>query len=445
MFVFACEDNLDLAPLSELSTANYYKTDSDFELAINAVYGGLRSEFGDIVLFGDIRSDNTVPFVSGSVTTRTDFDSFSIFPTNSAISSRWNNSYNTIARANAILDRIDDAEIDSNVKSRIKGEALFIRGLVYFNFVRIYGYVPLVLTEITATESLEFPQSSPEQVYQQIMSDLTNAASNLPSSYESSDVGRATSIAANAVLGRVQLTKGDFSAAETALRAVVDREGSEVGLLSNYSDVFDISNEYNQEILFAVRWTNDGVNGNSFNYDFTNVNEPGNRATTDLYNEFEDGDLRRDFTLNTTVSTTDTLIYKYGTGDNGQGESDWPVIRYSDVLLMLAEVLNEKEYTADGEAFTLLNRIRTRAGLADVTSATVGSQDAFRLAIEHERRVELASEGHRWFDLVRTGRYMDVMRAKGFNVNAHHNLFPIPEGEILKINDENILKQNTGY
>lgn len=443
---FSCQDKLELTPISQLSTANFYQSETDYIVAINGAYNGLRNEFGDIVLFGDIRSDNTVPVLSGSVTTRSDFNDFSILPNNVAIRGRWENSYNTLARVNAILDRIDDSEIDSNLKSRIKGEALFIRGLVYFNLVRIFGNVPLVLSEITPAESLELPQSNTEQVYSAIVTDLTQAASQLPVSYDASNIGRATKIAANALLGKVFLYSGNYSESVTAFRKVLAEEGTNVDLLADYSDIFDISNEYNAEILFAVRWTNDGVNGNSFNYSYANINEPDNKATsTDLFFEFEEGDIRRDVTLNTTASPIDTLVYKYGYAPGGQGESDWPVIRYADVLLMLSEALNEQGFVADGEAFDLLNRVRARAGLASIDSDMVNNQEAFRLALEHERRCELASEGHRWFDLVRTGRYIEVMSEKGFNVAAYHNLFPIPENEISKINDDNILKQNPGY
>lgn len=444
MFSMACEDELDLVPQSQLSTDGFYQTDADFEQAILGVYNSFREQFDDIWVYGDIRSDNTIPNVSGSITTLIDFDGFSILPDNASIADKWDDSYNSIARINALLDRIDEADISESVRTRVRGEALFARGLVYFNVVRIFGNAPLVLNEISGLEALEFPQSPPAEIYPQIVADLTEAVNLLPASFSGDDVGRATSVAANALLGRVQLTNGNYAAAETALRSVTAQEGTNLGLLDSYADVFDINNEYNEEIIFAIRWANDGINGNGFNFGFTE-NEPNNRATTDLYNEFETGDLRRDQTLNTTVSATDTLVYKYGPGESGLGESDWPVIRYSDVLLMLSEAINEQAYVADGEAFDLLNRVRTRAGLTGVTSATVADQAAFRLAIEHERRVELASEGHRWFDLVRTGRYLDVMGSKGFDVEAFNDLFPIPEDEIFKINDSNILGQNPGY
>ncbi|MGQ8337787.1 RagB/SusD family nutrient uptake outer membrane protein [Sunxiuqinia sp. A32] len=443
--LWGCEENLDLAPISELSTENFYKSSSDFELAVNSVYSNLRSEYHEMYLFADIRSDNTYPFLSGSVTTQTDFDNFSILPTNGAIHSMWNNCYNGITRANSILDRIDDSDIDNTLKSRIKGEALFLRSLVYFNLVRIFGNVPLVTNEISPEESLEVPQSTPNEVYEQIITDLTLAKSLLPDSHGAVDIGRATSISANAILGKVYLTLGDFSKAEETLRLVLAREGAGVDLLENFEDVFSISNEYNPEIIFAIRWSDDGVNGNNFNYYFMNVNETGNKATTDLYDEFEEGDLRRDLTLNTNIAVNVIATSKYGYAPRGQGESDWPVVRYADVLLMLAEAMNEKAYAADGEALLLLNKVRNRAGLGGLSSSELPNQDSFRLAVEHERRMELACEGHRWFDLVRTGRYVEVMTAKGFNVKSYHNYYPIPEGEILKINDDKVLTQNAGY
>ncbi|TGV01811.1 RagB/SusD family nutrient uptake outer membrane protein [Flavivirga rizhaonensis] len=442
----SCDDNLDLAPLSQLSSSNFYQTEADFEQAIIGVYSGLRNEFNNIYVFGDIRSDNTVPVISGSVTTLQDFDNFTIDPSNSIISSQWRNAYINLSRANIILDKIDGVDIDESVKNRIKGEALFARGVVYLNLVRIYGNVPLVLTEISALEALEFPQSSPDAVYAQVVADLSAATGLLPVSYGGSDIGRATSIAANAVLGRAQLTNGNYAAAETALRAVTAMEsGGTVSLLPDFADVFDTSNEYNAEIIFATRFANDGINGNGFNYGFANALEPNNKATgTTLFDAYEVGDLRRDLTLNTTAAPGEILTYKYGPpGDNGHGESDWPVIRYSDVLLMLSEALNEQGYTANGEAFTLLNRIRNRAGLADLTSATITNQADFRLAMEQERRAELASEGHRWFDLVRTGRYEALLGSMG--AKSTSNLFPIPLGEIVKINDPSILTQNPGY
>ena len=441
-----CDDNLDLAPVSQLGQSSFYNTEDDYTAAINAAYSSLRSEgqFGDIALFGDIRSDNTAPVLSGSVTTRTDFDEFSLNAANPRILSTWQNTYNGIVRTNGILVRIDDTSIDESFKNRVKGEALFLRGLMYFNLVRIYGSVPLVLAELSPEEAFQVGQSDVNDIYTQIISDLTTAASLLPASF-SDDTGRATSIAANALLGRIHLTRGDFPQAETELRKVTAQSPALVDLLPNYADVFDISNEYNPEIIFAVRWTDDGQNGNDFNFDFANVNEPDNKATPDVYNEYEPGDLRRDFTFDATISTADTILVKYGFAPAEQGESDWPVIRYADVLLMLSEALNEEGYAADGEAFDLLNRVRNRAGLAALTAAEVSDQEAFRRAIEHERRVELAGEGHRWFDLVRTGRFMEVMNGKGFNVEPRHEVFPIPQREIDNVNDPTLLSQNTGY
>ncbi|MCF7567189.1 RagB/SusD family nutrient uptake outer membrane protein [Sabulilitoribacter arenilitoris] len=443
--VLSCDNELEIAPVSNLSTSSFYQKESDFEQALIGAYSGLKNTYNDVFVFGDVRSDNTIPNESGSVTTLQDFDKFNLNPSNALLESNWNRTYNTINRINLILDRIDDAEIDNSIASRIKGEAQFLRGLNYFNHVRNFGNVPLILNPITANEALEFPQSNPTEVYAQIVSDLKSAANLLPESFSGNDVGRATSIAANALLGKVYLTIGNYVEAESSLRSVLALEGSKVDLLANYADVFDQANEYNAEIIFAVRYANDGLNGNGFNYGFANPLEPNNRATgTDLFDEYEPGDVRRDFTLNTGVAPGEILIYKYGNpGTSGRGESDWPIIRFSDVLLMLSEALNEQSYVADGEAFTLLNRIRNRAGLGPITSTEAPNQETFRLAMEHERRVEFAGEAHRWYDLVRTDRFEDLLGSLG--AKSTSNLFPIPLAEIQKINDESILRQNPGY
>lgn len=442
----ACNDNLELEPISELGRGSFYVTENDYITAVNGVYNSLRTsgQFGDIALFGEIRSDNTLPVLSGSVTTRTDFSEFSLNSANPRIQSTWEDTYNGIARANSILDRIDEAGINEDIKNRIKGEALFLRGLMYFNMVRIYGNVPLVVSEISPEQALEVGQSDVNDIYTQIVNDLTAAASLLPASY-TDDIGRATNIAANALLGRVYLTRGDFSMAVTELRKVTAQSPAFIDLLPSYAGVFDIANEYNAEIIFAVRWTDDGMNGNDFGFSFANVNEADNKATPDMYQDYEVGDLRRDVTFDATASTIDTILVKYDFAPSGQGESDWPVIRYADVLLMLSEALNEEGYVADGEAFDLLNQVRNRAGLSALTAAEVPDQEAFRLVMEHERRVELAGEGHRWFDLVRTGRFMEVMNSKGFNVEPRHEVFPIPQREIDNVNDPLVLSQNNGY
>ena len=442
----ACNDNLELEPVSQLGQGSFYVTENDFTTAVNAVYNSLRAggQFGDIALFAEIRSDNTLPVLSGSVTTRTDFSEFSLNSANTRIQSTWEDTYNGIARANSILARIDEASVGENFKNRVKGEALFLRGLMYFNLVRIYGDVPLVVSEISPEEALEVGQSDTNDIYTQIIADLTTAASLLPASH-GEDVGRATNIAANALLGRVHLTMGNFPLAVTELRKVTAQSPALVDLLPSYADVFDINNEYNAEIIFAVRWTDDGLNGNNFGFSFANVNEADNKATPDMYQDYEAGDLRRDVTFDATISTVDTILVKYDFAPTGQGESDWPVIRYADVLLMLSEALNEEGYAADGEAFDLLNQVRNRAGLSALTAAEVPDQEAFRLVMEHERRVELAGEGHRWFDLVRTGRFMEVMNSKGFNVEPRHEVFPIPQREIDNVNDPLVLSQNNGY
>lgn len=439
--IVACEDRLDLPPVSSASQEDFYQTESDFELAINSSYASLRSVYSDIVLFSDIRSDNTRPVISGSVSDRRDFDLFSIANSNPEILAFWTDSYQSINRSNAILDRIDEAAIDESIQKRIKGEALFIRGLTYFNLVRVFGNIPLVLNELSPEEATEFAQKQSAEVYELILSDLAEAALLLPNTYTSDKVGKATRIAAYSLLGKINLTLGRYEETIESLNKVVDLEGRGVDLLPSFAQVFDISNEYNDEIIFAVRWSEVRGNGNSFSSRFTNTVAADNTATEDLLLAFENGDIRKDLTISTSLSN-ENLIIKFGVNE---GESDWPVLRYADVLLMLSEAYNEAGYSPSGTAFNLLNRVRSRANLSPLTPASLPDQQSFRIAVEQERRAELVSEGHRWFDLIRTKRYISVMNKKGFGVQGHHKLFPIPNQEILKINNSDILRQNPGY
>ncbi|GAA5222341.1 RagB/SusD family nutrient uptake outer membrane protein [Membranihabitans marinus] len=444
--LLSCNESLNIAPASQLSNDNFYQSENDFIAAINSAYNTLRSGglYGDVILFGDIRADIGRPSVSGSVTTRSDIDEFSVNSTNSEIQGTWQDGYSGINQVNNILNLIDEADIDADIKSRIKGEAHFIRGLIYFYLVRLFENIPIVRVPISPAESTTIPQSNANEVYELIESDFELAVQLLPTSYDL-EKGRATSIAANGILGKVLLTQNKFQEAKEVLMKVVGFEGQFVELEPNFMDVFDIGNEYNSEIIFAVRWTNDGQNGNGFNYSFRNINQPSLRIEEAFHNSFEVNDIRKAATVDSTSSLIYLLQNKYPEANNGQGESDWPVLRYADVLLMLAEVENELGYQSSGVAFEYLNRIRNRAGLDDLNSNDLPDQNSFRLAVENERLHELACEGHRWFDLVRTNRYVEVLTEKGYSVNDYQKIFPIPQREIDNINDESILKQNPGY
>ncbi|MEP6736037.1 MAG: RagB/SusD family nutrient uptake outer membrane protein [Chryseolinea sp.] len=458
------EEFLDLAPISSANANTFYKTSSDMVLAINGAYDALQlpGQYGAYFVVSEIPSDDTAPPLSGSITNQDEFDKFYLRTTNPLLAERWGDAYIGIYRSNAVIDRIPTVEMDEALKDRIIGEAKFLRALMYFNLVRVFGDVPLVLKEITDTnEGYTYGRTPVSQVYDQIIMDLLDAESLLPQIYTGRNVGRATSGAAKALLGKVYLTLNKYSDAAAKLNEVVDLENAGVyGLLLNYADVFQPANKNGKETVFSVQYKKGNLGEGS---GFANLYAPqvsgnavilfsgdgNNRPTADIENAYEEGDIRKNVSMANSYLNeqgvvvdfyyvkkfADTPVVKYDSEDN------WPVIRFADVLLMYAEALNETGKTQ--EALALLNRIRDRAQLPDKGLLT---QQETRVALEQERRVELAFEGHRWFDLVRTGRALEVLNSKAqalsiATVLTEKNLiFPVPQSQI-DVNPQ-LIKQN---
>jgi hypothetical protein len=331
---------------------------------------------------------------------------------------------------------------------------------MYFNLVRMFGGVPLVLTEITSEkQAYSYNRATAAAVYAQIEKDLTEAAAVLPASYTGTDIGRATSIAANGLLGKVYMFENKFTEAEAILATV----SATAGTLIPYSQVFGLGNDNNKDIIFSVQYLGGGFSeGNTFARGFvpqpsgttitTSVTGNSNNVgTADLYNAFEPGDSRLATSIG--IYNAGTLTYYYAKKfiypsvvGVSEGDNDWPVLRYGDVRLLYAEALNENGKT--DQALTQLNLVRARATLAPKLG--LNQADA-RTAIRNERRVELCFEAERWFDLVRWNTFIPVMtafKAKGSingtigNIVNTLNLYPIPLREI-QLNPN--LTQNPGY
>lgn len=461
----SCRDEfLNLAPISSASTATFFKTSSDMINALNAAYGALQSsgQYGSYYVVSEIPSDDTVPVLSGSVTDQDEFDKFYLRTTNPFLATRWADGYRGIYRTNTILDRIDAVSMDETLKKRIIGETKFLRALMYFNLVRVFGDVPLILKETTdPAEGYEYSRSPVADVYAQIIKDLSEAEGGLPDKYTGADIGRATRGAAKALLGKVYLTRKQYNEAATKLKEVID--GGVYDLLPNYADVFKAANKNHKESIFDIQYKKGSIGeGSNFANTFAPENSGNsvvqfggsgnNRPTPDFVSAYEKGDLRMAASMATGYTNAQGVrveynhVRKYTDAPNvsGDSEDNFPVLRYADVLLMYAEVLNETGKTT--EALPFLNRIRKRAGLADKVAL---SQSDMRLALEQERRMELAFEGHRWFDLVRTGRAIPVLTAKAAAIGIKANLtennlvFAIPQSQI-DINPSKI-KQNAGY
>ena len=476
----SCSDFLEQNPQTDLSENDFYKTADDILSAVNGAYSSLQEGdiYGNWYVFGEIPSDNTRNQLSGSVTTQNEFDQFYIDTQNSMIANFWKAAYKVINRTNTILGRIDGIEINTELANRYKLECKFIRALMYFNLVRVYGDVPLVLKEISISESYDILREPKENVYNQIIADLKEAQ-DLPVSYSTAEDGRATQGAAKALLANVYMTLHKYAEAETILAEIIN--SGRYSLLENtpgslnidgYKNVFSPVNHNSKEGIFEIQFLKGGYGeGSNYANNFapensgTNVVAVGgtggnNIPEMDIYNAYEEGDLRRDFSMslgyydnrknNEWVESRYVCKFMDVPYQNNDASNNYPVIRYADVILMYAEALNQNGKTA--EACKYLNMTRRR-GFGDQTTETspvdlqTTDKAQFALMVEQERRVELAFENHRWFDLIRTGRAVEVMRSKGFSLNETNLICPIPQKQIdvnpkLTQNDYRIESRN---
>ena len=476
----SCSDFLEQNPQTDLSENDFYKTADDILSAVNGAYSSLQEGdiYGNWYVFGEIPSDNTRNQLSGSVTTQNEFDQFYIDTQNSMIASFWKAAYKVINRTNTVLGRIDGIEINAELANRYKLECKFIRALMYFNLVRVYGDVPLVLKEISISESYDILREPKENVYNQIIADLKEAQ-GLPVSYSTAEDGRATQGAAKALLADVYMTLHKYAEAETILAEIIN--SGRYSLLENtpgslnidgYKNVFSPVNHNSKEGIFEIQFLKGGYGeGSNYANNFapensgTNVVAVGgtggnNIPEMDIYNAYEEGDLRRDFSMslgyydnrknNEWVESRYVCKFMDVPYQNNDASNNYPVIRYADVILMYAEALNQNGKTA--EACKYLNMTRRRGfGYQTTETSPVDLQTTdkaqFALMVEQERRVELAFENHRWFDLIRTGRAVEVMKSKGFSLNETNLICPIPQKQIdvnpkLTQNDYKIVSRN---
>jgi hypothetical protein len=456
----ACKKSfVDLTPQGIVPVSTYYTTEIDIKTALNGTYNSLRPIYNEQYGFGEIPSDNAQTYGESEVAYGEE-EKLNWTANSTNLQNAWARFYTTIAYANIVLGHVNTPPMTQENRDSYTGQAKFLRALMYFNLVRMYGGVPLVLTEITSEEqAYTYNRATAAEVYAQIEKDLTEAAAVLPASYTGSNIGRATSIAANALLGKVYLYENKDPQAEAILATVA----ATAGTLLPYDQIFGLGKDNNREIIFSVQYLGGGFGeGNTFASGFvpqtsgtTIIGVSGgssNIGTPSLYNAFEAGDLR----LNTAVGvfTSGSLVYYYAkkfiyptVAAGAEGDNDWPVLRYADVILMYAEALNENGKTDD--ALTQLSLVRTRSGLAAKSGLT---QDDTRTAIRNERRVELCYEGERWFDLIRWNIMVPVMQAYKANytpangvignVVATLGLYPIPAREI-SLNPK--LTQNPGY
>lgn len=467
----SCNKLLDVKPETFTSGSNYYKTENQVRTAVNGAYSVLQNlnTSGNYWIFTEVRSDNTTYQYNPNnrcCITREQVDEFLNTSTDRYTETVWTTLFNGIQQSNVILSRIEGVTFtDDAKKNQYIGEAKFLRSLLYFNLVRLFGAVPLRVEEVKGPgDAFTEERASVEAVYAQIIQDATDAADKLPVNYTGEAVGRATKGAALTLLGDVYLTRKDYP---NAIKFLQEVNGLGYQLVPEYADVFSPANKNNSESVFEVQY-DAGIQGENSNFFFNfgpftaGLDLTGfqgqlgglNIPTPDIINAYEPGDKRKDASIGYYANPDNNNAFESFPGgnipfikkfyhppfpNNGWTNENWPVYRYAHVLLMLAEALNEDDKT--GDAYTPLNRVRQRAGLDPLSGL---SKEGFREAVYKEERVELAFENQRWFDLLRTGRAIDVMRAHGeeeksrlarvgtesYNVQEYMLVFPIPDSEV---------------
>ena len=472
----SCKKFLKEDPKNLVAITNFYQTENDAVSAVNAIYAYLNSTSSGSTAgvyhstfwaMAGLASDE----MFSEQVFAPDLDQIGKFtegPVNASIQETWTMHYKAITIANIALARIPAIQMDVVLRTRLINEAHFLRGLLYFDMVRMFGKIPLVLKE---NEPLTPTPASVDDIYNQIIIDLV-AAEDLPDNYPSgAGRGRATKGAAKAILAKVYLTLGKWQECADLCKQIID--SNQYALWDDFADVFKIANRGGKEAIFSVGFGDAGGAIIFWEVGQFNVrllppqlsvegvqNAQGwQLPTQNLYDSYEAGDRRRAVTFitqidnpNGSTTTIRPYIQKYwdrAAEPEGNGSTnDYPVIRYADVLLMYAEASNELGNSS--EAHKYINMVRKRARFDGsvyrnaVPDYVNLSQQEFRAAVLKERRLEFVAEGQRWFDLVRTKTLETLVpiAKPGITPTQKNYLFPIPQNEI-DLNPN--LVQNPGF
>jgi hypothetical protein len=482
--LFSCKDFLDTTDPTKIDKNIFFQNQTQVEQALNGVYGQLQGITNTAYLWGEMASDNTTldfnPSDRGGAVGWEAIEYGTINAGNAEIAALYNSHYAALYNVNYTLERLEGSPIEAQALSGIEGQLKFFRAYYYFNLVRYFGDVILLTNTLNSYDAAFDLNRAPESdIYTQIVQDLSEAASLLPVSY-SGQAGRITKGAALSLLGKVYLTRKQYGEAVNTLKQVLPLGYSLVG---NYADNYNPATKNGPESIFEVQYQGDNDLGEHSNFSYlfaprlsgglitgwaTAVPVGRNTPTNEMLEAYEAGDLRKDVSAKAGYTKEGTYYpvpyinkYNYPHTIAGRTNSNWPVIRYADVLLMLSEALNEQSGPT-GEAFGHLNQVRERAGLKPLSGL---DQDSFRHAVLQERRIELAFENHRWFDLKRVMTpvaYAAHMNAHGAGERAKPTvsrggigfseldyvyddfeyLLPIPAPQI-QINPK--LTQNQGY
>ena len=392
---FSCSDSFfDRYPTDTMTTENYMKSVDELKTILIAAYAGMRGDFANsIVYIGDLPTDNAYDYKLNNSTAHISLHESNVNSQNAVIKNLWNACYKIINRCNLVIDKMEEVDASSDIYNQLVGEAKFLRAYTYYVMVRVWGDIPLVLHDIdNYMDVFEYGRISTTEVYVQIISDLKDAESKLPAFYDSDDdIGKATSTAAQAILGDVYLTNKDYENAKIYFEKIINKEGEKLGLLDDYALIFDSNNANNKEIIFAVQYaSNQGPPMSNYlgsaslgNIQGIPISPRGLESsiygvnillmTHELEAKYSENDQRRSVIYTDLISPdyqcTIPMTLKYFDYQNlvdkksGNPDSGCETIisRYSDIILKYAECLNEtQEYSA---AIDQIKRIRNRAGL----------------------------------------------------------------------------------
>lgn len=482
--IVGCEESIDLENLNQLNVENFYVNTAQLQNGLNGCYAGMRAPLTEEWSLTEVRSDNA--FMSNRSTTNVnnlnlrDLDIFNPSTNLNRIYNYWYSSYQNIRNVNFLLGSLNvnynpnsgtisydefNLPVSELDRKQMSAQASFIRAYHYFNLVRLYGDVFIVHDVLPPGASVTIDRSPVSEVYKLIEADLINSIDNgISSTYSAlpnADRGRVTTWAAKALLAKVYLTQNRKTEAAILLNDVIANSGySLLTGTDSYANVFSSTNEMNAEILFAIRFKSGGlgqgsslanlfapigfvINGNGLGY---------NGVTVEYANSFQPGDTRKD--INATLQSGSNPNFRYYSSKHltqvtlaNDSELDWPVLRFSDVLLMLAE--------AEGNtpnSLNAINMVHQRAGLPAILPSAVATTSEFETVLANERRWEFGAENQRWFDLLRFGTTLNTINVinamemhfdnmasvyNGSGGNAYNSNVGMPNISVIKNNLNN--------
>ena len=483
-FLFiSCEDDLDQKPISDIGANNFYSNTDDFENAINGTYSSLSIYPNMQFYLSEMRSDNMYGVTATGVRPYEQINNFDLnLSPNEQVRDNWDNDYKGIFRANTVLERLNaEAVPEEATRNRMEGEAKFLRAFFFFDLVRFYGKVPLIDRAYTPEETLEIGRSPVPEVYDLILADLQDAIDLLPENYDNNFKGKATSWSAKALLGLVYLTRsgptygiegpgldsGEYAEALSLFNDIINN--GPFGFVDDYSEIFSYTNEGNPEIVFDVQYMSGGLGvGGEYqsltvpngyltvnNVGFPN-GEDRKQVSTDLIEEYPTEDVRDEFNIlegyedaNGNFNPSPFYVKYIDLNYAGQDRFDWglnyPVIRYTDILMMKAEAILMGGSGSQADVVTYVNMVRDRAGLAPVSSVDID-------VLLEEKRREFACESKRWFDLIRTGKVVETIndwipvediQDRMNLMDENQIIYPVPSKQITV--KEGLYQQNPGY